>query len=128
MNIFLGTFGRFSKPIVMMASFIMFVLILVAVNTIFKPEFKYLTQTFGYSPEKAYQMMKAYGEAGRMVHLRVLIADVAMVLLYTVFFSTTIYSTFSRIQNNTAIIFVVCLIPFVLAITQLMEVLGVSHF
>lgn len=125
MNIFLGIIERYSKPVVIIVSFVLFAFMLIAVNSVFKPEFTYLTQTLGYSPEKAYQMMNDYGEAGRQAHLRVLIADIVMVMLYTALFSTTIYATFSKVFNNRVALFTLCLIPFILAASQLLEVLGV---
>ena len=125
MNLFLENIKRFSKPSIMLFSFLLFALVLISVNVFFAPNFKYLTQSFNYTPERAYLILSEYGEAGRMTHLKVLAADIIMVILYTIFFSTAIYSTFSRILNYRAMVSVLCIIPFILALIQALEVLGV---
>ena len=122
----LSTFvSDLENPKIILIFFLLFVTAIILVNSTFSTGVKNLTQTFGYSPEKAYEMINNYGDMGRQNHIRVLFADIILVILYTVLFSTSIYFTFTRLFRPDTILLKTCLLPFALAGIQLMEVIGV---
>lgn len=115
-----------SKLKIILLFLILFITALVLVNIIFPTGVQNITQTFNYSPQKAYSMFEEYGQIGREKHLRVLFADIILVILYTILFSTSILYTFSRILPSSLTWWhKVSLLPFVLAIIQLLEIVGV---
>ncbi len=120
---FLRSVERLAKPSIMIGAFILFVGIMIPINTVFAPDFKYLTQTFGYTAKEAYKMIESYGVLGRALHLKVLFADIAMVILYSIFFSTTIYKAFNVLMKKKQMVSILCFIPFMLAVIQMIEII-----
>lgn len=110
---------------IILASLILFATAMILVNSVFPSGVQNLTQTFGYTPEKAYEMLQQYGETGRLHHTRVLFADIVLVVLYSILFSTTIYFTIYRLLPAHPSLLNLSLLPYILAVIQLMEVLGI---
>lgn len=104
---------------------VLFIIAMVLVNSTFSTGVQNLTQTFNYTPEKAYEMMHEYGDVGRLNHLRVLYADIFLVVLYTVLFSTSIMYISAKLLPSYPSIQKISLLPFVLAAIQLLEIIGV---
>lgn len=118
--------GKLGKPIVMAVSFLLFVITAVLVNTVLKPvSIQYLTQTYNYTADIAYQMLSDYGEAGRNAHINVLAADIVMVILYSMFLPSSINKTYGKILQSRKLILILSIIPLLLALLQLTEVAGV---
>ncbi|MCX7708542.1 MAG: hypothetical protein N2484_01705 [Clostridia bacterium] len=106
-------------------SLLLFVIALVLANVTFSTGVQNLTQTFNYTPEKAYEMLQGYGDKGRSNHLKILIVDIILVTLYTILFSTSIaYTTMRLFPANTNLQYL-SLVPLVLGCLQLLEIAGV---
>lgn len=122
MNKFTELAKKLSKTKVLLLSLGAFVILLLLTNTLFKPVFHYLTQTFHYSPEEAYQLLSDIGASGRRTHLLVFISDVFMVIFYTVFLTGVNYLAYKNWLKQPKILSLICFLPFVLAMIQLSEV------
>jgi hypothetical protein len=114
---------KFSKTKILLLSLGAFVILMLLTNTLFKPSFHYLTQTFHYSPEEAYRLLSDIGTAGRRTHLLVFTSDVLMVLFYTAFLTGANYLTYKSWLNQPKLLSLICFLPFVLAMIQLSEVI-----
>jgi hypothetical protein len=117
--------SRISNPATILIFLILFGIVLTLVNWIFPTGVQNLTQTFNYSPQKAYQMMNEYGETGRSKHIRILGADLILVILYSILFSTTILYTLTYLFPSSIILHKLCLLPFLLAGVQFIEIVCV---
>jgi hypothetical protein len=104
---------------------VLFAIAMLLVNFTLSTGVKNLTQTFNYSPSKAYQMINDYGEIGRQNHLRILSADIILVILYTILFSASIMYTITRLFPSCFSLHKISLLPFMLAFMQLLEIAGV---
>ena len=103
-----------------------FIIICILSNTVFRQSFMFLTQTFNYSSEYAYNLMNSIGETGRKAHLLILIADLVMVVLYTNFLLGINYRLSCGILKNCHVITVITFLPLVLTIVQFSEIVGVA--
>jgi hypothetical protein len=101
-----------------------FLLLCILSNTIFRQSFLFLTQTFHYSSEYAYDLMNRIGEAGRRMHLLILLSDVAMVILYTNFLLGVNYRLIYGITKNCHVITIITFLPLMLTLTQLGEIVA----
>jgi hypothetical protein len=101
--------------------FIGFVILYTLSNTVFKQSFVYLTQTYNYTAEYAYRLMRSIGEAGRKAHLLILLSDLIMVILYTNFLFGINYRLMSSITKKCHVISVITFSPLLLALVQLGE-------
>lgn len=113
---------KLAKPKAIFATLGAFLILCVLANTLFQQDFVYLTQTNGYSPEQAFSLLDSIGEGGRTAHLLILIADFAMVLLYSSLLMGANYNTFHYWVKNCAIISAITFLPAVLALIQLGEI------
>lgn len=93
-------------------------------NTFFRQNFKYLTQTFNYTSEYAYQLMNKIGASGRTAHLLILITDLIMVILYTNLLFGINYRLICSITKKCHIITILTFSPFVLAVVQFGEIIA----
>lgn len=114
---------RIAKPKVIISSLFAFVFVMVMVNVVFKKDFSFLTQTFSYTPEYAYQLMGDIGEQGRSSHLLVLLPDILMVLLYTVLLVGANYAIYKKLTRNCFAIVILTFSPLILSITQFAEII-----
>lgn len=114
---------KLASPKIILLSLFGFIAIMLLVNIFFRQSFSYLTQTFNYSPQYAYDLLTDIGEIGRRQHLLVLLPDVAMVLLYTSFLLGSNYAIFTRLTTNCTIISILTLFPIILSIVQFSEIL-----
>lgn len=119
------TISKTANLKIILIVFVLFVIAMVLVNITFATGVQNLTQTFNYIPEKAYEMISGYGESGRQNHIRVLFADIILVILYTVLFSSSILYTASRLFPSKPLVHKLSLLPFVLAAIQFLEIIGV---
>lgn len=103
-----------------------FAIFLVLSNTVFSQDFAYLTQTFNYSNEQAYDLMNSIGDTGRRSHLLILISDLVMVFLYTNFLLGINYRLSCSITKKCKVITAITFFPLVLAIVQLSEIVGIA--
>lgn len=111
-----------ANPKVILLSLLAFVFVMVMVNVVFKKDFKFLTQTFNYTPEYAYQLLGDIGETGRSNHLLVFLPDILMVLLYTVLLVGANYAICKKLTNNCLAISILTFSPLILSITQVAEI------
>lgn len=91
-------------------------------NTLMHQDYTYLTQTFNYSPDKAYDLLQDIGESGRAAHFRILFVDIAMVFLYTNFLFGANYRIWKNRTDSCIMISVITFCPIILALVQLSEV------
>ncbi len=108
----------------LLALFIGFVILCMLSNTVFRQSFAYLTQTFSYTAEYAYQLMRNIGEAGRRAHLLILLSDFIMVIFYTNFLLGINYRLISSITNKCHVISAITFSPLLLAVVQLGEMIA----
>ncbi len=64
---------KIAAPKIVVASILTFFAVVTAVNVFFRKDFNFLTQTFNYTPQYAYQLLNDIGTIGRQNHLRVLL-------------------------------------------------------
>lgn len=102
-----------------------FVALCILSNTVFRQSFTFLTQTFHYSSEYAYDLLNRIGEDGRRAHLLILIADLSMVILYTNFLVGINYRFICGITKNCHVITIITFLPLILALTQLGEIISI---
>lgn len=114
---------KIAKPKVIVSSLLAFVFVMVMVNVVFKKDFSFLTQTFNYTPEYAYQLLGDIGETGRGSHLLVFLPDVLMVLLYTVLLVGANYAIYNKLIKNCFAISTITFSPLLLSITQFTEII-----
>lgn len=117
---------KLAKPSILFTSFVVFLLLVILTNTLFKPTFNYLTQTFHYTPEEAYTLLSNINAAGRKTHLLVFISDVLMVLFYSVFLMGAIYKVYGSWLKLPKVLSLLLFLPLVLAIIQFSEVIGLT--
>ncbi len=119
----LGLFvQQLAQPKTIAASFFGFIVIMVLVNVVFKQDFIYLTQTFNYTTESAYELLTDICGAGRISHLLVFIPDIFIVVLYTALLVGANYAIISKMTVNCLAISITAFLPLVLTITQLFEI------
>lgn len=114
---------KIARPKVIALSLIAFIFVMVMVNLVFKQDFNFLTQTFNYTPEYAYQLLNDIGETGRSKHLLVFLPDILMVLLYTILLVGTNYAIFKKLIKNCLAISIITFSPLILSITQFAEII-----
>ena len=120
-----GKIENFTSAKSIWLSFALFITVFVLVNFVFTSKMSYLTQTFNYSSDKAYNMLTSYGNEGRTRHLLVLISDIFMIISYTIFLTTAITATFKRFLSPKNPILYINLLPLILAMLQSLEIIGV---
>ena len=101
-----------------------FIVICILSNTVLRQSFTYLTQTYNYSSDYAYELMNSIGEAGRAAHLLILIADLIMVTLYTNFLFGINYRLSCGITKKCHVITIITFLPLVLALVQFGEIIA----
>ena len=117
---------KLTKPSIMITSIGAFMILVILTNSLFKPSFSYLTQTFHYTPEDAYFLLSNIGDAGRKTHLFVFISDILMVLFYTIFLAAANYKVYHQWLKLPKLLSLILFSPFALAIIQLSEVIGLT--
>lgn len=117
---------KLSEAKILIPVFILFVVLLIMVNSFLKPDFTYLTQTLNYTPEAAYSLLSKIGAGGRQTHMQVLIADLVMVILYSAFLAGLNYRIFSSFVKNCAVISFITFLPVVLGVIQILEIITLS--
>ena len=118
------TISKTANLKIILIAFILFATAMVLVNITFASGVQNLTQTFNYTPEKAYEMINGYGESRRQNNIRYC-SQIILVILYTVMFSSSILYTASRMFPSKPVVHKLSLLPFVLAVIQLLEIIGV---
>jgi hypothetical protein len=113
---------RLAQPKWIFVTFGLFLVLCVLANTIFQQSFTYLTQTYNYTPQKAYSLLNSIGSSGRTAHLLIFIADAIMVILYTCFLVGANYNTYRHWIRNCAAISVITFSPVILALIQVSEI------
>lgn len=113
---------KLSKTNCLLMIFGGFAIICILSNTLFRQNFTYLTQTYNYSSEDAYNLLNKVGESGRRAHLLILLSDLLMVLLYTNFLLGINYRLSCSISKNCHVITIVTFLPLILAIIHLSEI------
>lgn len=108
---------------VIVSSLAAFLFIMVAVNVVFKQDDVFLTQTFYYTPEYAYQLLNDIGEIGRNRHMLVFMPDILMVALYTVLLVGANYAIFNQLSKSCFAITIITFSPLILSITQFAEII-----
>lgn len=78
-----------------------------------------------YNASKAYQMLVAYGEAGRMLHINAEIVDMFYIPIYTLFFSGILTFFFSMSLEVTSKWRKLNLLPFVVGAFDYAENIGI---
>lgn len=116
------TITAFSSNLWLILSFSVFVLFYLLTNIVFKQNFVYLTQTFGYTPESAYNLLQSIGDSGRSAHLLVFLSDIVMVISYSVFLLGANYRTYTKWLKNCHAITIVTFFPLLLSICQIVEI------
>ncbi len=114
---------RLSSTKSLCLTFGMFLLLCCLCNTFFQCEFTYLTQTFGYSSTHAFSLLESIGSSGRQSHLLILIADFAMIILYSAFLVGLQYRISSKITQNCHTITLLTFLPLLLSFIQFIEIL-----
>ncbi len=106
-------------------SFILLFIGVVFINTmVTKPTGGYLTQQSGYSPQQGFDLISAYGEAGRRLHLTVCVYDLFLIFLFALFFSLCITWLYTKLfDERIKVLRTLCFIPIFYAIVQLSEVI-----
>ena len=112
----------------LLVSGFVFLILCILTNTVFKQDFSYLTQTWGYTPESAHSLLLKIGENGRKAHMLVFISDIAMVVTYTLFLIGANYRTFSAWVKNCHTLSVIVFSPVLLALVQLGEIAALAIF
>lgn len=111
-----------SQPKIIFAALGFFLLACLLSNTLFRQSYTYLSQTFDYNPDTVYSLLNVIGENGRNAHLLIFIADLAMILSYTVFLIGANYSTFKSWIKSCGLISFITFFPLLLALIQLSEI------
>lgn len=117
---------QIAQPKMIIASLSGLIIMMVLLNFVIKPDFNYLTQTFNYTPEYAYQLLYDIGEDGRASHLLVLAPDILLVLLYTALLLGANYAIADKLTRctpkNCIAVSVITFSPLILSIMQLAEI------
>lgn len=114
---------KIANPKVIVSSLLAFIFVMVMVNVVFEKDFTFLTQTFNYTPEYAYQLLGDIGQTGRSSHLLIFLPDILMVLLYTVLLVGANYAIFNKLTKNCLAISIITFAPLILSITQFVEIM-----
>lgn len=114
---------KIANPKVIVSLLLALVFVMVLVNIVLKKDFVFLTQTFNYTPEYAYQLLGDIGATGRDIHQLVFLPDILMVLLYTVLLIGANYAVFRKLIKNCFVISIITFSPLILSITQLAEII-----
>ena len=101
-----------------------FAIICILSNSVFRQSFMYLTQTYNYTSEYAYQLMNSIGETGRTAHLLILILDLIMVILYTNLLFGINFRLICGITKNCHLIMIITFYPLVLSLVQFGEIIA----
>ena len=115
-----------SKNAILILTLGLFTTLVLLVNSIFKPRFTYLTQTFHYTSEYAYTFLSSIGPEGRNIHLLVLLADFFLIILYTLFLLGANYRCFYSWVKNCTLLSLLTFFPLLLTIDQLLEIIGLA--
>lgn len=111
------------KNVILFSSFILFLLVCILANTVFKQDFNFLTQTFNYKPKYAYDLLNSIGEEGRKAHLSIFISDLIMIFFYTNFFIGANYRVYKNRIEKCSILSIVTFSPILLALIQIAEII-----
>lgn len=113
------SFSR-TKTLIFAAS--IFLLTMILVNSVVKPDFTYLTQTFQYTPTDVYHLLSRIGENGRKIHLLVFLADLLMVGCYSISLIGLNYKIFNRLSLKCGTFTFITFSPLLLSLIQLIEI------
>lgn len=111
------------KNVILFSSFILFLVVCILANTFFKQDFSFLTQTFNYKPQYAYDLMNRIGEEGRKAHLFIFISDLLMIFFYTNFLIGANYRVYKNRIKKCSILSIITFSPVILALVQLAEII-----
>lgn len=104
----------------------MFFLLCLLSNTLFQSDFTYLTQTFHYSSQYAYELLHTIEHTGRLHHLLILLPDLIMTLLYSALLVGLQYRLSQKLTHNCHIITFLTFIPLLLTFVQLSEIITLA--
>ena len=113
---------KFAAPKIIVSSLIAFIFVMILVNVVFKQDYSYLTQTFNYMPDYAYQLLNDISQTGRNSHLLVFLFDILMVILYTILLIGANYAVFHKLVKSCLIISVITFSPLILSVVQFIEI------
>lgn len=113
---------NFSRTKTLVITFCLFAILCILSNTIFQGDFTYLTQTNGYSAEQVIALLSSIGTSGRTIHVAILLADIAMVVLYTIFLLGICYRLSLKLTNNCHLITTLTFLPLLLSVDHLTEI------
>lgn len=114
---------KIAAPRIIISSLLAFIVVMIMVNIVFKQNYNYLTQTFNYTPQYAYQLLNGIGSTGRNSHLLVFLPDIIMVLLYSILLIGANYAIFNKLTKSCTAISIITFSPLILSLIQLMEII-----
>lgn len=103
-----------------------FLCLCILANSILRQDFVYLTQTFRYSSQDAYHLLDAIGEAGRRMHLSILLVDAAMIIAYTNLVIGINYRLSCKITDNCHLITALTFSILPLSLIQTLEIIATA--